>query len=115
MSATSLNEVSLRSPILGTLGKAWQEAKLHGPLVTHLTGEPFGQPEAGEDRQFDIAELMAHAAKPPPLAVGTIFDLGTIATQDIGWGASCQQPLIIDGPIRRALVHPKRKSRFGMP
>ena len=98
MSATSLNEMSLRRPILGKLGKAWQEAKLHRPLVTHLNCELSGQPEAGESRQFDIADLLVHAAKSRPVAAGTIFGLGTIANQYTSRVASCQQPLIIDRP-----------------
>lgn len=111
---TILNDVSLRNLIPGELAKgfgflqskprsslapvvvtpdelgdAWRENKLHRPLVTHYNGKLFGEPEAGEDMQFDFAELLAHAAKSRPLAAGTLLGSGTIANQDTGRGASC--------------------------
>ena len=111
---TILNDVSLRNLIPGELAKgfgflqskprsslapvvvtpdelgdAWQNEKLHLPLLTHLNGELFGEPEAGEDMQFSFAELLAHAAKSRPLAAGTLLGSGTIANQDTSRGASC--------------------------
>jgi fumarylacetoacetate (FAA) hydrolase len=83
---------SALAPVVATpdeLGDAWKESKLHRPLVTHLNGELFGQPEAGEDMQFNFAELLAHAARSRPLAAGTILGSGTIANQDTRRGASC--------------------------
>jgi fumarylacetoacetate (FAA) hydrolase len=83
---------SALAPVFATpdeLGEAWRDSKLHRPLVTHLNGELFGQPEAGEDMQFSFAELLAHAAKSRPLAAGTILGSGTIANQDTARGASC--------------------------
>jgi fumarylacetoacetate (FAA) hydrolase len=111
---TILNDVSLRNLIPGELGKgfgflqskprsalapvvvtpdelgdAWQESKLKLPLLTHFNGELFGEPEAGEDMQFNFAELVAHAAKSRPLAAGSLVGSGTIANQDTSRGASC--------------------------
>ena len=111
---TILNDVSLRNLIPGELAKgfgflqskprsalagivvtpdelgdAWIDNKVHLPLLTHLNGELFGQPEAGEDMQFSFAELLAHAAKSRPLAAGTLMGSGTIANQDTARGASC--------------------------
>jgi fumarylacetoacetate (FAA) hydrolase len=111
---TILNDVSLRNLIPGELakgfgflqskprsalagmvvtpdelGEAWIDNKVHLPLRTHLNGELFGQPEAGEDMQFSFAELLAHAAKSRPLAAGTLMGSGTIANQDTARGASC--------------------------
>lgn len=83
---------SALAPVVATpdeLGEAWKDSKLHRPLVTHLNGELFGQPEAGEDMQFSFAELLAHAAKSRPLAAGTILGSGTIANRDTSRGASC--------------------------
>ncbi|MBO9715279.1 MAG: fumarylacetoacetate hydrolase family protein [Pseudoxanthomonas sp.] len=83
---------SALSPVFVTpdeLGEAWQGNKLHLPLLTHVNGEWFGAPEAGEDMQFDFAQLVAHAAKTRPLAAGTIVGSGTIANQDVSRGASC--------------------------
>ena len=83
---------SALAPVVVTpdeLGDAWVESKLHLPLVTHLNGKLFGEPEAGEDMQFSFAELLAHAAKSRPLAAGTLMGSGTIANQDTARGASC--------------------------
>lgn len=83
---------SALSPVLVTpdeLGQAWRDNKLHLPLVTHVNGEWFGAPEAGEDMQFDFAQLVAHAAKTRPLSAGTIVGSGTVANQDTSLGASC--------------------------
>ena len=83
---------SALSPVLVTpdeLGEHWRGNKLHLPLLTHINGQWFGAPEAGEDMQFDFAQLVAHAARTRPLAAGTIVGSGTIANQDVSRGASC--------------------------
>lgn len=83
---------SALSPVLVTpdeLGEHWQDCKLSLPLHSTLNGAFFGEPEAGEDMQFDFAQLVAHAAKTRPLTAGTIVGSGTIANQDTAKGASC--------------------------
>ncbi len=83
---------SALSPIAVTpdeLGDAWKEGKLHLPLVTHLNGKLFGEPNAGVDMQFSFPQLIAHAAKTRPLAAGSIVGSGTIANQDESKGSSC--------------------------
>ncbi|MCD9098608.1 fumarylacetoacetate hydrolase family protein [Luteimonas fraxinea] len=83
---------SALSPVFVTpdeLGDAWQDNKLHLPLLTHINGEWFGAPEAGVDMQFDFSQLVAHAAKTRPLVAGTIVGSGTIANEDTSKGASC--------------------------
>ncbi|MBO9828969.1 fumarylacetoacetate hydrolase family protein [Xanthomonas sp. A2111] len=83
---------SALSPVFVTpdeLGEAWQDNKVHLPLLTHINGAWFGAPEAGEDMQFDFAQLVAHAAKTRPLAAGAVIGSGTIANQDTARGASC--------------------------
>jgi fumarylacetoacetate (FAA) hydrolase len=83
---------SALAPVVVTpdeLGDAWKDQKVHLPLLTHLNGALFGQPEAGEDMQFSFAELLAHAARSRPLAAGTLLGSGTIANQDTARGASC--------------------------
>lgn len=83
---------SALSPVFVTpdeLGEAWQGNKVHLPLLTHINGAWFGAPEAGEDMQFDFAQLVAHAAKTRPLAAGAVIGSGTIANQDTARGASC--------------------------
>ena len=83
---------SALSPVLVTpdeLGEAWKNNKVHLPLLSTLNGDLFGRPEAGDDMQFDFAQLVAHAARTRPLVAGTIVGSGTIANQDIELGASC--------------------------
>ena len=83
---------SALSPVFVTpdeLDDAWQDSKVHLPLVTHINGEWFGAPEAGVDMQFNFAQLVAHAAKSRPLSAGTIVGSGTVANEDTSLGASC--------------------------
>ena len=83
---------SALSPVFVTpdeLGDAWRDNKVHLPLLTHINGQWFGAPEAGEDMQFDFAQLVAHAARTRPLSAGTLVGSGTVANQDTSRGASC--------------------------
>ncbi|HVC28457.1 MAG TPA: fumarylacetoacetate hydrolase family protein [Gammaproteobacteria bacterium] len=83
---------SALSPIAVTpdeLGDAWKDGKVHLPLVTHLNGKLFGEPNAGVDMQFSFPQLIAHVAKTRPLAAGSIVGSGTIANQDESKGSSC--------------------------
>jgi fumarylacetoacetate (FAA) hydrolase len=83
---------SALSPVFVTpdeLGDAWQDNKVHLPLLTHINGAWFGAPEAGIDMHFDFAQLVAHAAKTRPLSAGTIVGSGTVANEDTSRGASC--------------------------
>lgn len=83
---------SALSPVLVTpdeLGDRWSDSKVHLRLRSTLNGQLFGQPEAGQDMQFNFAQLIAHAAKTRPLVAGTIVGSGTVANQDTGLGASC--------------------------
>ncbi|WP_369934250.1 fumarylacetoacetate hydrolase family protein [Xanthomonas tesorieronis] len=94
---------SALSPVFVTpdeLGEAWRDNKLHLPLLTHINGAWFGAPEAGEDMQFDFAQLVAHAAKTRPLAAGTVIGSGTIANQDTSRGASCFAELRVVETLR---------------
>ena len=83
---------SALSPVLVTpdeLGEAWQDTKLHLPMLTWINGQWFGQAECGVDMQFNFAQLVAHAAKTRPLTAGTLVGSGTIANHDTSLGASC--------------------------
>lgn len=106
---------SALSPVLVTpdeLEPYWRDCVLHRPLVSTLNGKRFGDPEAGEDMQFNFAQLIAHAARTRPLTAGTIVGSGTIANQDTGRGASClaekrMLEIIADGQARTPFM------RFG--
>ncbi|WP_028116930.1 fumarylacetoacetate hydrolase family protein [Ferrimonas senticii] len=80
------------SPVAVTpdeLGQYWRDGKVHLPLLTHLNGELFGQPNAGIDMTFNFATLVAHAAKTRPLIAGTIIGSGTVSNYDRSAGSSC--------------------------
>ncbi len=80
------------SPVAVTpdeLGEAWNGKKLSLPVIVHINGSQFGEPNAGDDMTFDFAQLIAHAAKTRPLAAGTIIGSGTISNLDRSRGAAC--------------------------
>ena len=83
---------SALSPVFVTpdeLRDAWKDEKVDLPMRTWINGQWFGEAEAGEDMQFNFAQLVAHAAKTRPLVAGTIVGSGTIANKDTSRGASC--------------------------
>lgn len=72
------------SPVCVTpdsLGDAWKDGVLHLPLVSHLNGDKFGEPNAGVDMTFNFGQLVAHAAKTRPLCAGTIIGSGTVSNK----------------------------------
>lgn len=71
------------------LGNAWDGKKLHLPLLTWLNGERFGDPDAGEDMQFDFPTLLSHAARTRRLSAGTLLGSGTVSNADTARGCSC--------------------------
>lgn len=80
------------SPVAVTpdeLGDAWKDSKVCRPLVSHLNGKKFGEPEAGTDMQFSLADLIAHAAKTRRLRAGAIVGSGTVSNKDASKGFSC--------------------------
>ena len=72
------------SPVAVTpdeLGDAWQDSKVHLPLLSQYNGKPFGKPNAGEDMTFNFAQLVAHAAKTRHLGAGAIIGSGTVSNK----------------------------------
>lgn len=72
------------SPVAVTpdeLGAAWQDSKLHLPLLVTLNGAAFGRPNAGEDMTFSFAQLVAHAATTRELCAGSIIGSGTVSNK----------------------------------
>lgn len=83
---------SAASPVAVTpeeLGAAWDGARVHLPLVTHLNGRLFGRPDAGVDMHFDFPTLVSHAARTRKLGAGTIIGSGTVSNTDRSRGSSC--------------------------
>ncbi|XXF07234.1 fumarylacetoacetate hydrolase family protein [Pseudomonas sp. D2-3] len=80
------------SPVAVTpdeLGDSWRDGRVHRPLVSHINGALFGQPDAGTDMTFDFPTLVAHAARTRPLGSGTIIGSGTVSNYDRSAGSSC--------------------------
>ena len=80
------------SPVAVTpdeLGDKWDGGKINLPLISVLNDKEFGRPNAGLDANFDLAELVAHAAKTRPLGAGAIVASGTISNKDASTGFSC--------------------------
>lgn len=90
------------SPVAVTpdeLGDAWSGSTIDLPLNVDLNGKPFGKANAKTDMTFNMAELVAHAAKTRHLCAGTIVGSGTVSNkfeggegktiEDGGVGYSC--------------------------
>lgn len=71
------------------LNSSWDGERVHLPLLSHLNGALFGQPNAGIDMTFSFAELIQHAAKTRTLTAGTIIGSGTVSNLDRSKGSSC--------------------------
>lgn len=71
------------------LGAAWRDARVHLPLVSHVNGALFGQPDAGVDMTFSFADLIAHITKTRRAGAGTIVGSGTVSNYDRSRGSSC--------------------------
>ncbi|MEO0599881.1 MAG: fumarylacetoacetate hydrolase family protein [Myxococcota bacterium] len=71
------------------LGDAWRDGRIHRPLVTHLNGEKFGDPEAGPEMHFSFADLIAHIAKTRSFTAGTLLGSGTVSNEGQQRGSSC--------------------------
>lgn len=72
------------SPVAVTpdeLGDAWKDSLIHLPLMVDYNGQPFGRAGAGVDATFNLAQLVAHAAKTRTLSAGTIIGSGTVSNK----------------------------------
>jgi fumarylacetoacetate (FAA) hydrolase len=80
------------SPVAVTpdeLVDAWHDAKVHLPLVSHINGQLFGQPDCGDDMTFDFAQLIEHVTRTRRLRAGAILGSGTVSNYDRSRGSAC--------------------------
>jgi fumarylacetoacetate (FAA) hydrolase len=78
------------SPVAVTpneLGDAWANSLIHLPLMVDYNGQPFGRANAGQDATFNLAQLVAHAAKTRNLGAGTVIGSGTVSNKGADGGA----------------------------
>lgn len=71
------------------LGDAWQDGRVHLPLMTTLNGTRVGEPDAGPEMHFSFYELIAHIARTRSFTAGTILGSGTVSNADRAKGISC--------------------------
>jgi fumarylacetoacetate (FAA) hydrolase len=90
------------------LGPAWDDARLHGRIVSTLNGTRFGDPDTGVEMQFGFPALIAHAARTRPLGAGTIIGSGTVSNSDRTRGSSC----ILERRMIEKLENGKASSAF---
>lgn len=111
------------------LDSDWDGQRVHLPLLSHLNGQLFGQPNAGIDMTFSFPELIQHAAKTRGLSAGTIIGSGTVSNLDRSQGSSCiaerrmleiieqgkaKTPFMSFGDrIRIEMINQQKKSLFG--
>lgn len=72
------------SPVAVTpdeLGSAWKNNTINLPLEVEYNGKPFGKANVATDMTFNMAELVAHAAKTRHLCAGTIVGSGTVSNK----------------------------------
>ncbi|MGQ7829647.1 fumarylacetoacetate hydrolase family protein [Altererythrobacter sp. Z27] len=112
------------------LGAAWADCLIHLPLMVDYNGEPFGRANTGVDATFNLAQLVAHAAKTRNLCAGTIIGTGTISNKGAdggpgkpvsegGLGYSCIAEIrmietIYDGAPKTRFMHPGDTVRIEM-
>jgi fumarylacetoacetate (FAA) hydrolase len=73
---------------LDELGSAWQDGRVHLPLIVNYNGQFFGKANAKE-MHFHFGQLVAHAARTRDLAAGTLIGSGTVSNEDMSMGSSC--------------------------
>lgn len=81
------------------LGDKWQGNTIDLPLLVDYNGDAFGKANVKTDMTFNMAELVAHAAKTRYLCAGSIIGSGTVSNKfeggegkkikDGGVGYSC--------------------------
>jgi fumarylacetoacetate (FAA) hydrolase len=110
------------SPVAVTLDELdddWRDGKLHLPLCSYRNEQLFGNPDAGQDMQFNFYQLIAHAAKTRRLAAGTIIGSGTVSNEDADRGYACILEKIImeiltDGKAQTEFLHFGERVRIAM-
>ena len=80
------------SPVAVTtdeLGDAWRGGKVHLPLRSTWNGRLVGQPDAGIDMAFNVAQLIAHLCKTRNARAGSIVGTGAVSNRDAVSGYAC--------------------------
>jgi fumarylacetoacetate (FAA) hydrolase len=73
----------------GALAGAWDGNLLSVRVSAWINGERLGTVDSGRDAAFGFGEVIAHAARTRPLAVGTIVGTGTVSNREPDAGFGC--------------------------
>jgi fumarylacetoacetate (FAA) hydrolase len=103
--ATAFSPVALTPD---ELGADWDGGKALLPLVSHVNGQPFGRPAAGEDMTFDFPRLIEHVTRTRRLGAGAIVGSGTVSNLDRARGSSC----IVERRMLEQLEHGRPVTPF---
>jgi fumarylacetoacetate (FAA) hydrolase len=98
---------------------AWDQDRIHLPLIAKRGEQEFGRPNAGKEMVFGFRRLIAHAARTRPLVAGTIIGSGTVSNADPGVGATCiaeirAREMIEFKEARTEFLKPGERVRFEM-
>lgn len=63
------------------LGALWQNHTLNAAMRVDLNDQPFGRAMINQDMTFNMAQLVAHAAKTRPLCAGSLIGSGTVSNK----------------------------------
>ncbi|TCJ37099.1 fumarylacetoacetate hydrolase family protein [Frankia sp. BMG5.11] len=77
------------SPVAVTpdeLEDAWANSVINLPLMVDYNGQPFGRANAAQEATFNLADLVAHAAKTRSLCAGSIIGSGTVSNKGADGG-----------------------------
>ena len=69
------------------LGALWSNNTLATTMNVELNDQPFGRARIDRDMTFNMAQLVAHAAKTRPLCAGTLIGSGTVSNKGEDGGA----------------------------
>jgi fumarylacetoacetate (FAA) hydrolase len=70
------------------LGDDWRDGRVHLDLHIEWNGQWFGRPN-GREMNFDLGQLVAHAARTRRLSAGSIVGSGTVSNVERSAGSAC--------------------------
>ncbi|MGB0966443.1 MAG: fumarylacetoacetate hydrolase family protein, partial [Litorivicinus sp.] len=68
------------------LGDLWKGYTLATEMRVDLNGKPFGRARIDQEMTFNMAQLVAHAARTRPLAAGSLIGSGTVSNKGADGG-----------------------------
>ena len=68
------------------LGDLWKGNTLATEMRVDLNSKPFGRARIDQDMTFNMAQLVAHAARTRPLAAGSLIGSGTVSNKGADGG-----------------------------